>query len=94
MRVPHGLCVLCGDWWSGTPPGGRYAQNEAAEIKLWAERRAGELLLEIEKNKGGGDHRLHDVTGAPKLRELGIEKIQSHRWQRTAIISLTGSGAF
>ena len=62
-------------------------QNQAAETKLRAERKGGELLKQMEKNKGGGDirkHRLHDVTGAPRLKDLGIEKIQSMRWQQIA----------
>lgn len=63
-------------------------QNQAAEIKLRAERRAGELLGDMERNKGGEwehrEHQLQDVTSAPKLEELGISKIQSHRWQTEA----------
>jgi hypothetical protein len=41
----------------------------------------------MEKNKGGGDtskHRFHDGTGAPRLKDLGIEKKQSMRWQQIA----------
>ena len=41
----------------------------------------------MEKNKGGGDtskHRFHDGTGAPRLKDLGIEKKQSQRWQQIA----------
>ena len=43
-------------------------QNQCAEIKLRAERRAGEILSEQERATGGGDmksknHRSHDVTG-------------------------------
>lgn len=30
----------------------------------------------------GGDPKLHDVT----LADVGIEKVQSHRWQRIASI--------
>lgn len=64
-------------------------QNHAAEVKLRAERKAGELLAVMEKNRGGGDqksnHRSHDVIGdAPKLADMGIEPMQSHRWQKIA----------
>ena len=51
------------------------------------QRKAGELLKEMEKNKGGGDtskHRLHRATSAPSLKDLGIEKTQSMRWQQIA----------
>ena len=39
------------------------------------------MLREMEKNPGGGDHRLQAATGAPTLADLGIEKTASHRWQ-------------
>jgi len=66
-------------------------QNQCAEIKIRAERRAGELLKEREKNKGamgnpGGRGakivQSHDETAQPpKLSDLGISKSQSSRWQ-------------
>ena len=59
---------------------GLSAQNYAAEIKLRAERKCGQLLAAMEKHKGGRpskENRSHDVTG---LEELGIGKMQSHRW--------------
>lgn len=62
------------------------AQNFAAEVKLRAERRAGELLAGMEKNRGGGDHRSHDVTSAPTLADIGIQKMQAHRWQTIAAL--------
>jgi N6-adenosine-specific RNA methylase IME4 len=56
-------------------------QNQAAEIKIRAERRAGEMLAEMEEIHPGGDQaKLHDVT----LPDLGITRIQSHRWQLEA----------
>ncbi len=60
-------------------------QNECAEIKLRAERRAGELLGENPDIHPGGDRRplSHDVI---KLSELGISLMQSHRWQMEASI--------
>ena len=68
---------------------GLEAQNHAGEIKLRAQRKAGELLTEMEK-RGGGDAirtktRSQDVTKLPPtLADLGIEKMQSHRWQKVA----------
>ena len=60
----------------------------AAEIKIRAERRAGVLLGDMDRReKGETDKKimLHDVTlSIPKLDELGITKIQSHRWQLEA----------
>jgi DNA modification methylase len=62
-------------------------QNRAAEIKLRAERKAGELLKQMEKNKGGWKScasivRAQDDT--PKLKDLGINHTQSQRWQQIA----------
>jgi len=62
-------------------------QNQCAEIKLRAERRAGEMLTETEKNPGGQveheSYLSHDGRGRiPKLSELGITWNQSSRWQK------------
>ncbi len=66
---------------------GLKAQNRAAEVHLRAQRKAGEMLATMEMNKGGGDHRLQPATSAqPKLADLGIDKTQSHRWQRIASV--------
>lgn len=62
------------------------AQNYASEIKLRAERKCGQLLAKMEKPKGGrptDGNRSHDVTG---LSDLGISKMQSHRWQTEATV--------
>lgn len=63
-------------------------QNRAAEIKLMAERKAGELLASMDRYNEARDGKkaeLHDVTPPPQtLDELGVSKIQSHRWQREA----------
>jgi N6-adenosine-specific RNA methylase IME4 len=53
-------------------------QNQACEVKLRSERRAGELLSETVKK--GGSPKLQRAT----LEPLGIDKSQSHRWQRVA----------
>ena len=61
-------------------------QNQAAETKLRAERKGGELLKQMEKNKGvrlGGNIVL-PPENTPKLKDLGIEKMQSVRWQQIA----------
>jgi hypothetical protein len=64
------------------------AQNYAAEIKIRAERRAGELLAEMKANgdrKGqSGKQKFHDETS---LADLGISKLLSHRWQAEALVS-------
>jgi hypothetical protein len=70
--------------------------NHATEIRLRAERRAGELLKEMDKHKGARgngpgrgikkavapDDRVLDKT--PKLRDLNITKSQSSKWQQLA----------
>ncbi len=66
-------------------------QNDVAEIKLRAQRRAGEILKETEKNPGnrfvdGNQRRSQDVTAIPKLSDLGIEKMESSRLQTIASI--------
>jgi phage N-6-adenine-methyltransferase len=75
----------------------RDAQNIAAEVAIRAERRAGELLSVMEKNKGvvlhgkaedGNYRRLHDETSEapPTYADMGIHKIQAHRWQKAASV--------
>ena len=70
-------------------------QNKCAEIKIRAERRAGELLKDMketgEREQQGGDRtkaRSQDVIllePEPKtLDELNITPMQSHRWQTLA----------
>ena len=67
-------------------------QNQCAEIKLRAERRAGEMLSETEKNQGGRTERKFnlphgDRTGnIPTLSDLGITRNQSSRWQKLSEI--------
>ena len=72
-------------------------QNRAAEIRLRAERRAGELLADMAKNPGtrgagrprrdGTKIRRSSNTTAyppPKLDEIGVTRDQSSKWQRLA----------
>jgi N6-adenosine-specific RNA methylase IME4 len=70
--------------------------RKATDIRLRAERRAGELLAEMEKNKGA----VRGKTGRkgkpvldvkPKLANLGVTKTQSSRWQKLAAL---GSNQF
>lgn len=69
---------------------GREAQNDAAEIKLRAERRLGELLAEMydtgsrRTRDDGASKALHDAT--PSLADLGIERTAASRWQQVAAI--------
>jgi hypothetical protein len=69
--------------------------DHATEIKLRAERRAGELLREMEKNKGarsqshpktGGNGKRPPVDPTPTLADLGVSKSQSSQWQKLAAI--------
>jgi hypothetical protein len=63
--------------------------ENATEIRLRAERRAGELLAEMAKNKGAlpgrtGRKGRPVLDPTPKLADLGITKTQSSRWQALA----------
>lgn len=71
----------------------QYIVNDAAEIKIRAEYKAGQLLKEMqergERDKGkGGDRKSqsHDVTVKPTLAALGVSKNESSRWQIMASI--------
>ena len=61
-------------------------ERPAAEIKARAERRAGEMLREMEKNKGGNPNLFPQGNRLPKLPDLGITPKQSSAWQRVAAI--------
>ena len=60
-------------------------QNDAAEAKIHAERKAGEMLAE-QGPKRGGDRKSkskgHDVT----LKDIGVTNKQSERWQAEASV--------
>jgi hypothetical protein len=60
--------------------------RRGAEIKIEAERRAGELLAEMaakgERNGGrGGDRKSSNTM---ELDDLGVSKAESHRFQQAA----------
>jgi len=59
-------------------------QNQAAELKLRAERRAGELLAGVVSHGGDRKSSSHDENLI--LADLGIDHNQSARWQREAAI--------
>jgi N6-adenosine-specific RNA methylase IME4 len=60
----------------------------ALVVKLRAERKAGEFLKEMKEqeqlSRGAADKRGNNML--PRLNDLGIEKIESQRWQRIASI--------
>jgi ribosomal protein L40E len=61
-------------------------ERKCTEIRLRAERKAGELLRQMEK-QGPGQHQRSDrTTVAPKLSELGVTKDQSSQWQKLAAV--------
>jgi N6-adenosine-specific RNA methylase IME4 len=66
---------------------GLEAYNHAAEVKVRAERKAGELLKQLERGKGGNPNLLQVVTSSPYsevLEEQGINRTTVHRWQQLA----------
>ena len=60
------------------------AANSAAEIKLRAERRAGELLAGMEKCVGGRPTKTSNTMLPVSLESVGVSKMQSTRWQKEA----------
>jgi len=71
---------------------GEQAINSAIEIRLRAERKAGEMLAQMDKNPGtrpskedGGTMR-EPPSGVSTLASLGIDKKQSSNWQKVASI--------
>ena len=68
-------------------------RQEAAEVHLRTQRRAGELIGEILKHPGGRPAKTRTSVrmvsrSRPTLRNLGIERNESHRWQRIAAVPL------
>lgn len=61
---------------------GLFMQNQCCEIKLRAERRGGEILSE--QFPHGGDRRSESRLQGETLKDIGINKTQSHRWQTIA----------
>src|SRR6266571_1939578 len=68
---------------------GLEAQNDAAEIRLRAEHKLGELLAALPKQDGGAAARARSQNATevpPRLGDLGISKSQSSRWQAIAAV--------
>lgn len=59
-------------------------QNQAAEIKLRAERKAGSFLSKLKLH--GGDRRDETSSDRVTLEAIGISKDQSSRWQLAAAV--------
>lgn len=57
--------------------------NLAAIAKLWAERRAGELLLDAGFGTHGGDRR---STSRPELESVGLTSKESHNYRKLAAV--------
>ncbi|WP_233867251.1 hypothetical protein [Paraburkholderia adhaesiva] len=67
------------------------AERKATEIRIRAERQAGELLHRMARATPSGNNQhvrkedvSRDVTHPPRLDELGISRNQSSRWQQLA----------
>jgi len=67
-------------------------QNRCAEIKIRAERKAGEILQETGRKRGETDKAIRSRDDSiyeelpPTLHEMGVTPTQSHRWQLIASI--------
>lgn len=62
-------------------------QNYCAEIKIRAERRAGEMINEMPKKQGArGVGKKVDLHDESPLASAGITHVESHRWQRVASV--------
>jgi len=66
------------------------------QAKLWAERKIGELLIVMEKAKGGQPYqkstgRASRIVRFSTYAELGIEKKQAHRLQGEIQMVLFGT---
>lgn len=63
---------------------GRDMTNHCAELKIRAERRAGEMLCKLALR--GGDRRSKSHDGTLKLSDLEISRSESSRWQQIAAV--------
>ncbi len=63
-------------------------QNEAAEIRIRAQRRAGEILKETIQHEGGRpkEKPSHDERVSPKLSDIGFNYTEASRYQTLASI--------
>lgn len=67
---------------------GRAAENHAARVRIEAERKAGALLAEMDRQGKGQPKKCEDDAhfSPPKLPDLGVTRRQSSDWQRIARI--------
>jgi len=64
------------------------AEQDACEIRLRAERKAGQLLKQMEKQHGArGTGKKVGSTDTTPLSKLGVSKDQSSKWQKLAEVS-------
>jgi hypothetical protein len=66
-------------------------KQQAAEVNLWTQRRAGELIADLEKHPGGRPattSKSASVSAPARLQDLGIDPHESHRWQRIASVPI------
>jgi len=82
-RTYHSLALARGEPIARAAGLGQAAMNEAAEIKLRAERKAGEALAEMDKAKGGRPEKTDSVRASvsdplPRLADIGIKPKQSN----------------
>lgn len=68
--------------------------RSATDIRLRAERRAGDLLREMadrgERDTGYGDRKSESHAAIPKLKDLVVTKTQSSRWHRVGLLDADG----
>jgi N6-adenosine-specific RNA methylase IME4 len=72
------------------------AAKYAAEIRLRAERRAGQMIVGMQMNgelvrrednlRVGNSPKSHNVTSGKTLADYGVEPMQSSRWQQIAAV--------
>lgn len=64
------------------------AANDAAEVRILAEHKAGGILRDMKDRKqragAGGDYTSDGASSlnVTKLEDLGVSRMESHRWQR------------
>jgi hypothetical protein len=61
-------------------------EYDAAEIKLRAERRLGDLLASVDFDKGGRPAKTNNTRLSVRLADLGVTPMQSSRWQLEASV--------
>ena len=82
--------------WKVLLAGGRQGSGQSLDSLNTAERRAGALLADMNKNPGGRptENLYHGVTGLPpRLADIGISRMQSSCWQLGASVRLRGRPA-